>query len=461
MHLLLISPNRERLPDPVVPSALPRLAAAVQHRHRVSGVDLCFDDAPLATLREFIERLRPDAVGISIRNLHTNLHDEAGKRQLRAWFAEVAATVRACTGAPLILGGSGYSLQPRSLLKELGADVGVVGEGERALLDILDELERGEPVVGLRGPGLPGSGDGFGSLDELPLPDLSMIDPRHLEYHGVVNVQTRRGCAFHCSYCTYPDIEGARVRTRAPELIADEFEAIAVLPGAQHVFIVDSVFNVPHDHALAVCDALIRRGNRLPWNCYLSPTSLTERLVERMAEAGCVGVEVGTDAGTNEVLRLLEKPFALKQVIRTRDALRASRIFDAHTFILGCPGETLEQSRATLDFVAELDPDVAIFMVWEEDRERMTLQRAVEHDALLDLLARRGPAHAGWVVPQLDLRFGDRLLAQLRRAGLRGVSWLHVAGARQVRFPHRAAADFPAPWRLKRARKRAVTRSST
>jgi hypothetical protein len=95
--------------------------------------------------------------------------------------------------------------------------------------------------------------------------------------------------------------------------------------------------------------------------------------------------------------------------------------------------ETAEEARATLAFIEELDPDVAVFVVFMEDREDHAIRRASHREALLDLLATEAPRHAGWVVPELGIRFGPKVTRLVRRERIRGPSWVHLAQARRRR----------------------------
>ncbi len=432
MRFLLISPNREHLPDPVVPLGMLHLATALRGRHACQLLDLCFEPDPAAAVASAIDAFRPEAVGLSLRNLNTNLYDEESREALLASFAAVADQVRSLTDGPLVVGGSGFSLQPRRLMTMLRADIGVVGEGENAIVAILDSLEADgrppEPVLVHAGGG--GLGGAPVQIRDLPVTDRTQTDPRHIELHGTANVQTKRGCAFKCDYCTYPDLEGRIFRTRDPQRVADEFEA-AIASGAQHVFVVDSVFNTPISHAEAVCDVLVERGIQVPWTCYATPAGFTPRLLGKMVRAGCVGAEIGTDAGTDAQLARLQKPFRTRQIREARRLFREAGLHDAHTLVLGAPGETLDETKQTLDLMAELDPDIAIFMVWKEDRESRTLERSRNYEAIRDLLRERAPAHTGWVVPNLEVRFTSPVMRLVRRAGARGPAWLFLAAARR------------------------------
>jgi hypothetical protein len=85
----------------------------------------------------------------------------------------------------------------------------------------------------------------------------------------------------------------------------------------------------------------------------------------------------------------------------------------------------------TLAFVERLDPDLAVFIVFMEDREDRTIHRARHRDAILEILAREAPRRPGWVVPELDIRFGEKLTRAVRRSGVRGPSWLRLARMRR------------------------------
>jgi hypothetical protein len=425
VRVLLISANREQLPSPVVPLGVLSVAAAVADVHEVLTLDLCFEPDPLQSIASKVASFRPDVVGLGLRNLHGNAY--ADPRPILAQYEAMARTLRETTGAPLVLGGAGFSLQPAHLLERLGADHGVVGEGERAFRTVVDTLEKGEKPARL----VYGSA---GDLDRLAPPLRSQIDPRYYAFDGTDNVQTKRGCAFGCTYCDYPDLEGRRVRVRSPASVADELLARSRVPGVTHAFLVDSVFNVPKGHALSVCNELIARGSPLPWVCYGSPVAFDDRLVSAMVRAGCQGVEIGADAGSAAMLRKLQKPFGLAEILETRRLFLKHGLLDCYTFVLGAEGETPEQVRETLSFVDALEPDVAAFLVFTEDRETMSLGGARHRDAILELLAREAPRRPGWVVPELGIRFGRKLTRVLEHRRVRGPAWLWLARQRRSRL---------------------------
>jgi len=438
MKLAFVSGNREQLPDAVVPLGLLYLMAACPERHHAVLWDLCFERDPHAALRSRLAQLEPDVVALGIRNLQRN--DYSGGRDNIDYYRSLVETIRAVSSARVVVGGGGFSVMPEGWMRELRADFGVVGEGERAFAELLVALEAGQrswaDVPGLlywAAGKLVSNPRGlrFLDLDELPVPDRTLVDPRYSERFGIESVQTKRGCSLACEYCTYPSIEGRTVRTRTPRLVADEMAALlATHPSTRHVFIVDSVFNLPPDHARAVCRALRDRGWTVPWTCYANPIGFDGELARLMVQAGCAGVEVGADSGCDEVLRTLRKGFDTAALRRLHAVATEVGLRDCHTFMLGTPGESLYDVRRTLDFVIDLDPFSAIVMIWTDDAEAerpdLALARSELRAGILHLLAEVTVSRPRWVVPATGLNFEPKLFTVLRKVGLRGPLWQHL-----------------------------------
>jgi len=437
MRIAFISANREQMPDAVVPLGLLHVMAATPARHEKLFWDLCFESDPLATVAHNLRECCPDLVAIGLRNLQ-NMDYTNITTNLDAYRALVA-TVRAHSNVPIVLGGGGFSVTPRALMEELGADFGIAGEGERAFPQLLDELQRPEPGLQhverlyYRADGkLRYSGDAanFLVLDDLPLPDRTVLSERYYSEYGTESLQTKRGCPLNCDYCTYPLLEGRKTRLRQPAKVADEFMAIGSRKGVEHVFIVDSVFNLPPHHAKDICRELVMRGNRTPWTSYISPVAFDDELANLMVRAGAAGMEIGSDSGCDDILDRLRKGFRTDKIKRLAATAKAHGIKDCHSFILGTKGETLEHVERTLDFVEELEPFAAVMLVWIDDQEvldaRAELERRHFRDAVYELIGRRAARQPRWVVPKLGYRFNPRAFATLRKFGLRGPLWQHL-----------------------------------
>ncbi len=369
MKLLLVATNRESAPYPVAPlGALCVAAAARAAGHEVQFLDLGLEASPGKALQKALASGEPQAVALSIRNL-----DNCFVLAPRSYFdeaRELARTVRRSFKGPLILGGSGFSVSPRGWMKRLEADCGVTGEGERALTEVLARLETGRSLEGIegvmereaRGAGCGAPARAIERLGELPLPahDLCRYG-KYLGRGGSVSVQTKRGCPFGCVYCIYPQLEGRRYRLRPPDAVVDEIETVVKNARLRHFFFVDSVFNDPREHALAVCAGLSRRRLPMRWMAFCNPVGFDAELARAMALAGCEGLEFGIDAATPKMLAELRKPFGQDEIRTGMKAAHDAGLPFAVHLLFGGPGETWPDVEEAQKFLNGCAPANSIF----------------------------------------------------------------------------------------------------
>lgn len=442
MRIAFVSGNREKLPDAVVPLGILYVMASTPERHEKLLVDLCFERDPEQALRDRLSDWQPELIAIGMRNIQNN--DYSGIEDNVDYYAGLVAAAREACDAPIVVGGSGFSVMPAELMPRLGADYGISGEGEGAFPRLVEALEgaatpdaKALDAIGnlhrvVRGRVVSNPADrGFQDMNALPLPDRRLADPRYYERYAIDSVQTKRGCPLLCDYCTYPIIEGRVGRAREPAAVVDEmFLALEQQPGIRHFFIVDSVFNLPRTHAKNVCRELITRGWEIPWTCYANPLGFDPEMAELAREAGCAGMEIGSDSGVNEVLKRMRKGFTTDDIRRIHDLCKSAGVPDCHTFILGTRGESLDDVKRTLDFAVDLDPFSAIIMMWVDDYEALDPELRCERmrlrDEIRELLLERRARYPHWSIPPLGINFDARLFQRLRRRGMHGPLWQFV-----------------------------------
>lgn len=356
MRLLLVNSNR--MQPPIAPVALDYLAATLRRAgHAVDLLDLCFTPAPEEAIDRQLRAVDYEGIGLTFRNTEDCYYPG------RAWYLpELVACVRALrarTAAPILLGGVGFSLLPRAILDATGADFGVAGEGEFAL----EAWARGERAV----PGLiVRHGDQWeslapqaGPLANLPTMCRDFVDNRRYDREGgQIGFETKRGCAAACIYCADPVAKGRSVRMRPPEAVADELEALAD-QGIGHLHTCDAEFNRPLEHALAVCEAVARRGlgDRLRWYAYCTPAPFPDELARALRRAGCVGINFGADSGDDAMLRRLGRDFTPSDLLAAARRCRAHSLATMFDLLLGGPGETAATVRRSLEVVRRAAPD--------------------------------------------------------------------------------------------------------
>ena len=268
MKVLLVSANTETTPYPVYPLGIDYVAGAIDHRHRVFVTDIN-ETGETAAIAGRIRELAPDVIGISIRNIDNT--DVKSPKTYIDRHRSLIADIRQISRAPIVLGGSGFTLFPGRLMAALQADYGIIGEGER-FSEFLDALENQADVSGL--PGVIANPEPGAKTVSYPAPwqgeFARRFDPEspHVAYYlkkgGMLNIQTQRGCPFHCIYCTYPHIEGRRLRTRSPQAVG-RIARMLQDAGAGYLFVTDSVFNADFKHSMEVARAFQKARVTISW----------------------------------------------------------------------------------------------------------------------------------------------------------------------------------------------------
>lgn len=437
MKVLIAAANNEHKPDPVVPLGAAMVAGAARAAgHDVRLFDACFEPDPEAALAAAITSFRPDVVGLSIRNIDDVCWPKA--HSYVPYYRRIANVCRAASPRPLlVLGGSAFTLMPGKFCEILEPDHGVVGDGELAFVKLLALLEKGE-----RAPRLIHAGQSVSSMPSaLDLLDLGAYYRRG----GALNVQTRRGCAFACTYCSYPLLEGRNPRARSVAAVVDELEASLSHVGGRHFFVVDNTFNHPSAHAFAFCDELIRRDMDVSWTAYVSPARMHEGLFERMAQAGCSSVEFGTDSAAPATLSALGKSFHADTILAVSRRARQSGLKFAHSLILGGPDETLFTLRQTVEVIEQSEPDAVFAMLGVRLYPGTALARRAEREGLIhereigldpvfyvseavepelyDYALALKERHPNWYFPGVEGNRWVRFWQRRRTHGVRGPLW--------------------------------------
>jgi radical SAM superfamily enzyme YgiQ (UPF0313 family) len=456
MKVLLISPNIETLPDPVFPLGMAYIAGALkQHRIPCQMLDLCFTDDYEKALNNAIDSFQPELVGLSLRNVD-NVSYPMYTSYL-AFYKQVVNVIRQRSQSPIVVGGSAFALMPEPILTYLDADYGITGEGEVALVKLIQRLENRTAATTLKAPQvIDGHLEFVANLDKLASPDRSGLDnAAYLKLGGMGNIQTKRGCPFKCVYCTYPIIEGRQVRLRSPKRICDEIEAMQEIYGVKNIFVVDNEFNYPMEHAAFICQEIVQRKLDVQWSCYAIPGHINARLVEAMQTAGCSGVEFGSDAAEQTMLQNLGKDFTVKAMMQASQICRQAGMPFCHSLLLGGPGETVETIRATLDTVDALSPTAVICMIGIRVFPHTRLARIAQAEGMLEpnedflkpvfylsppvkdevlpLVETFAKDHPNWIFPGMKINMNTELQHKLRRFGIKGPLWEYMGRGKYYR----------------------------
>ncbi len=456
-RILLINANRCVFPERVFPLGLTYLQAALRPAgHECRWLDLLDQGDQMDAV---FESFRPEYVGISVRNI-----DDVIIRKQETFFDDLpalGAAIRRRAGCPVIVGGSGFSIFPKELLELSEADFGIVGEGESSFPELLRCLEAGSSYEDV--PGLVFRKDGHLVLNPPAARPLrsdmitgdrpAAVATRYLASSGVLNVQTQRGCAYRCCYCTYPVVEGRSHRRQPAELVAEELAQLERLD-AKYAFIVDSVFNSSNHHVAEICEAILRRGVKISWSCFLRPQGLTADLMRLMVRAGLAHVEFGSDSFCDEVLEAYQKGFTFDDIRQSTELAQQTNVGCCHYFIAGGPGETAATLRQSFAHAEHLKPATILAVVGmriypgtalhdravaerqlqSEDNllvPRYYLAPGLKQETVFEQLRKVAGRSPNWVV-------GDpvpayiQLVERLRRRGVVGPLWSYFSAMQRL-----------------------------
>jgi anaerobic magnesium-protoporphyrin IX monomethyl ester cyclase len=271
-----------------------------------------------------IESVKPDYLGISY---YTTAAE--GAYQLAHYAKERFPAVRT------VLGGPHATALPEEALTRPGVDCVVVGEGEETLVVLARLWDQAgahweDQIKRIDGIAWRSNGSVVINKPRRYITPLDAIHPpardmvRLGDYRGFYLAKARpetsmvmsRGCPYSCTFCSNKvwKVSTPRVRTRSPSSIADEMENLRDEFGIREVFDHADEFNANVGVADQICVELINRRIGLSWKTQVRATPLPEKLVDRMARAGCWYVHLGIESGNEETLRGIGKSVTLDQV---------------------------------------------------------------------------------------------------------------------------------------------------
>ncbi len=334
-RVFLISSNTTTEPYPVYPLGMAVVSGALQQAgHQVRQYDCLALGNELPPLIAEIEEFRPDLLSISLRNID-NVDSFSGED---GWYLkqvrDFVAGLRRHVSVPIVVGGPALTILPAAIAEYLQVDHAIIGEGELSLPQLAADLAAGKQVPQIIERNQPLAGDSFSS----PLFDSRLLE-FYLQQSGMANLQTKRGCPFRCSYCSYPHLEGNRFRYRSAQLVADELERMKKEHGIGRVFFTDSVFNDPQGEYLTLVEEMLRRELQMEWSAFFRPQGFGRQELALMKRAGLYALELGTDAASNQTLAGIDKHLDYDDIFAVNQACIEERLPAAHFVMFGGPEE--------------------------------------------------------------------------------------------------------------------------
>lgn len=363
MNVLLVKPYN--LSDHIQPSlGLGYLATSIRNHHNVKILDCIKEKMPPRNFRLYIEKTKPDVIGIQCYTF--DLHNV--RKMLRASKR---------IGAITILGGPHPSSDPVDTMEFFGSKIDYVfrGEAELGFPKLIDKLagykdykfEEIEGLVWCNKKKLNMNEQHLSKdLDSLGEVSWDMIKPQTYPeaQHGaffkkfpIAPLMITRGCPFSCTFCAGNLISGKQLRKRGISYVLDEIKTLYYDYGIKEFHIIDDNFTLDKAFAKKLLLNLKKLNLDISWSVPngIRMDTLDDEMLTLMQETGLYLISLGIESGSDKILRLMKKNISTGKIRSCVKLIRKHKIDIAGFFILGFPGETIEDIEKTIRFSLELD----------------------------------------------------------------------------------------------------------
>lgn len=286
---------------------------------------------------------------------------------------EIAPEVPLIVGGPYIRNQAEVMSQPElaRLFDYLGADFYVISqEGEATLAALLGAMRDGRGFAGV--PNLAYRDGGqlvftraeleANPLEENPL-DYGQFPPADI--HGFMSIRTAKSCPFSCAFCGFPKRAG-KYKYLGVDLVERELDRLAEA-GVRTLTFLDDTFNVPKPRFRDILQLMIDRGYGFRWNSFYRCDHGSDEVIDLMAAAGCEGVFLGAESGSDEMLARMNKTVRRAHLLHAIPRLQRVGISCHANFIIGFPGETFATVDETIDLIERARPDFHRAQLWYAD----------------------------------------------------------------------------------------------
>lgn len=393
MNILLIAPPEiNALPEPETstiressgcypPLGLLYILSYIKKNsnHDVSIIDAHVFKMTYEQLAYQIKKINPDLVGIQATTF--TLKDVILTAKL---IKKINPNIHINIGGPHTL------IYPKETLLFSEVDSITVGEGEITFTELADCLEQKKNLKKIRGIAFKEKNKIIinkprklvENLDKLPFPDRNKLPIK--KYHSSVakkkfltTIITSRGCPYNCLFCF---AGGRKFRERSPEnVIAELKECVKI--GITEFEFYDDTFTVNPKRVIAICDLIIKENLKIVWAIRARVNNINLEMLEKLKKAGCIRINYGVEAGTEEILKLIRKGITLEQTQRIFNLTKKVGITTLAYFMIGHPTETKQQILKTINFAKSIKPDYCLFSIatpWPDtDMYKMGFEKGI------------------------------------------------------------------------------------
>jgi anaerobic magnesium-protoporphyrin IX monomethyl ester cyclase len=320
-------------------------------------------------IKQYVTKVNPRIVGIT-----------CGSATYLRCIETAKAIKEVLPHCKIIVGGWHASYMPDSLLAKPEIDYVVMGEGERAIAQLVACILNDNEPTAMEIPGVACSRHGkniknapkfIENMDEIPYParhllPLELYD-RTIEFLGVRPADVMsisRGCVFNCGFCETRKLWGNMCRSFSPQRVIGEIQDLMSKYGTKGLYFINDNFTLRKKETIELCNLMIENKLDLEWVCDTRVDLVNQELLEVMSKAGCKTIWFGVESASPRILQRIGRNTTPQQVENAFKLCKKNNIKVACSFMLGLPEETLKDMEASLKFAKKLDPDWCQFNIF-------------------------------------------------------------------------------------------------
>ncbi|MFA4828258.1 MAG: radical SAM protein [Thermodesulfovibrionales bacterium] len=350
MKVMLLSlPGLTESDGVLFPLGIGYLAGSLKKHHDVEALHFNFMNQARKEVPAHFNAFKPSVVGLTCSTFN------------RGFVGEMIGLLKDLDkDVKIVVGGVHATYCYDQILIQYGADVVVIGEGERTLVELCDAFENTTNLDTVRGIAFKKnnkviknlSQDVVANLNDLPMPDYSYAR-RFIESSKMGFIITSRGCPVRCTFCSTSSFWGQKVRMNSVTRVVDEMEMLIAQFNVKKIFFHDDTFNLGVSRVKAICREIMDRGIKIKWACSCRVVPVSEEMIAAMVEAGCIHICWGIESGSEEMLKRINKKITLSQIRSTFElSSKFSDVMSTGAFaMVGNPGETAETIQETVNFL--------------------------------------------------------------------------------------------------------------
>lgn len=322
------------------------------------------------------EKVSPDFICDHIEKMSPDLIGFSSTSHMFSYVAESARSIKKRFSIPIICGGMHPTLSPEDCISRDGIDLVCRGEGEYAIVELCDRLERKSSIDDIqniwvkkqdgtiiRNPLRPIIDD----LDSLPIPDRDIFDiskfaPTEQKRMSVLAI---RGCPYNCTYCCnhaikkiYVPSGGKYIRKKSVRYLLEEIDVcLKKNPSTEYINFNDDILALDKEWFKDLMYSYKQRFG-LPYMCNAKFDAMDEDIVNTFKETGCFQLSFGLESGSDYIRnKVLNRSMTKQDILKVARLCRLFGIKMLTYNMVGIPEEKLSDILDTVKINALIEPD--------------------------------------------------------------------------------------------------------